>query len=232
MCMCTCTCHGAHHCSQERVRRVGTQKSECPFGGTQLYKCRSEVGAELVATASVLQGVAQPLHALLPKGPVQPRILRIQLPCRPRHPMSRHPAAGPVCWALDHRKRMKRTLPILDASASSRVTGSTQPFPTKKSFAAWWARARANPLSLGVWHFTLRFVLPGVGLATPSRRPKGCGVQSPLGPKVYPKFASKSVRARAKRSWVGHRCQSEAACSRSLHCLLKRSSLHPIPSAH
>ena len=49
----------------------------------------------------------------------------------------------------------------------------------------WAVRARANPLSLGVWHFTLRFVLPGVGLATPSRRPKGCGVQSPLGPKVY-----------------------------------------------
>ena len=48
-------------------------------------------------------------------------------------------------------------------------------------------RARANPLSVGVWHFTLRFVLPRVGLATPSRRPKGCGVQSPLGPKVYPK---------------------------------------------
>ena len=27
--------------------------------------------------------------------------------------------------------------------------------------------ARANPLFLEVWHFTLRFVLPGVGLATP-----------------------------------------------------------------
>ena len=33
-------------------------------------------------------------------------------------------------------------------------------------------RARAHQLSLEVWHFTLRFVLPGVGLATP-------------GPKVY-----------------------------------------------
>jgi hypothetical protein len=31
----------------------------------------------------------------------------------------------------------------------------------------WAVRARANPLSLGVWHFTLRFVLRGAGLATP-----------------------------------------------------------------
>ena len=27
---------------------------------------------------------------------------------------------------------------------------------------------RANPLSLEVWHFVLRFVLPGGGLATPA----------------------------------------------------------------
>ena len=48
-------------------------------------------------------------------------------------------------------------------------------------------RARANPLSLGVWHFTLSFVLPRSGVGYPSRRPKGCGMQLPLGPKVYPK---------------------------------------------
>ena len=48
-------------------------------------------------------------------------------------------------------------------------------------------RARANPLSLGVWHFTLRFVLPRSWVGYPSRRPKGCGMQSPSGPKVYPK---------------------------------------------
>jgi hypothetical protein len=48
----------------------------------------------------------------------------------------------------------------------------------------WAVRARANPLSLGVWHFTLRFVLSGVGLATPGRQ---AVMQSPLGPKVYPK---------------------------------------------
>ena len=48
-------------------------------------------------------------------------------------------------------------------------------------------RARANPLSLGVWPFTLRFVLPRSWVGYPSRRPKGCGMQSPSGPKVYPK---------------------------------------------
>ena len=52
----------------------------------------------------------------------------------------------------------------------------------------WAVRARANPLSLGVWHFTLRFVLPRSWVGYPSRRPKGCGMQSPSGPKVYPKY--------------------------------------------
>ena len=50
----------------------------------------------------------------------------------------------------------------------------------------WAVRARANPLSLGVWHFTLRFVLPRSWVGYPRRRPKGCGMQSPSGPKVYP----------------------------------------------
>jgi hypothetical protein len=31
----------------------------------------------------------------------------------------------------------------------------------------WAVRAQANPRSLGVWRFTLRFALPGLGLATP-----------------------------------------------------------------
>ena len=45
-------------------------------------------------------------------------------------------------------------------------------------------RARANQLSQQVWHFilSLRFVLPGVGFATPGRK---AVVQSPTGPKVY-----------------------------------------------
>ena len=54
----------------------------------------------------------------------------------------------------------------------------------------WAVRARANPLSLGVWHFTLRFVLPRSWVGYPRRRPKGCGMQSPSGPKVYPKGRS------------------------------------------
>ena len=47
---------------------------------------------------------------------------------------------------------------------------------------------QANPLSLGVWHFTLRFILPGVGLATPGRK---AVMQSPTGPKIYPNTLSR-----------------------------------------
>ena len=47
-------------------------------------------------------------------------------------------------------------------------------------------RARANLLSLGVWHFTLRFVLPRSWVGYPSPRQQGCGMQLSLGPKVYP----------------------------------------------
>jgi hypothetical protein len=47
----------------------------------------------------------------------------------------------------------------------------------------WAVRARANPLSLGVWHFTLRFVLPGVGLATRAEGRKAVACSRPLDPK-------------------------------------------------
>ena len=61
------------------------------------------------------------------------------------------------------------------------------PVERSERLAGGWAvRARANPLSLGVWHFTLRFVLPRSWVGHPSRRPQGCGMQSPSGPKVYP----------------------------------------------
>ena len=33
-----------------------------------------------------------------------------------------------------------------------------------------------NPLSLGVWPFTLRFILPRSWVGYPRRRPKGCGM--------------------------------------------------------
>ena len=44
----------------------------------------------------------------------------------------------------------------------------------------------AFPRSLAL-HPEVRFAWSWVGY--PSRRPKGCGLQSPLGPKVYPKFS-------------------------------------------
>ena len=47
----------------------------------------------------------------------------------------------------------------------------------------WAVRARANPLSLGVWHFTLRFVWPGVGLATRAEGRKAVACSRPLDPR-------------------------------------------------
>jgi hypothetical protein len=55
---------------------------------------------------------------------------------------------------------------------------------SKRVTGCWAVRARANPLSLGVWHFTQRFVLPRRWVGYPRQRPKG--MQSHLGPKVYP----------------------------------------------
>jgi hypothetical protein len=66
-----------------------------------------------------------------------------------------------------------------DSGRSSRVN--------ERLAGCWTVRARANPLSLEVWHFTLRFVLHGVGLATPvdlERRAVADRTQSL--PKVYP----------------------------------------------
>ena len=58
------------------------------------------------------------------------------------------------------------------------------PVERSERVAGWWAvRARANPLSLGVWHFTVRFVLPGVGLATRAESRKAVVCSHPLDPK-------------------------------------------------
>ena len=57
---------------------------------------------------------------------------------------------------------------------------------SKRVAGRWAVRAQANQLSLGVWYFTLRFILPRSWVGYPSRRPTGCGMQSPSGPKVYP----------------------------------------------
>ena len=42
-------------------------------------------------------------------------------------------------------------------------------------------------------YFTLRFVLPRSWVGYPSLRQKGCGMQSPSGPKVYPKVMNTFV---------------------------------------
>ena len=86
---------------------------------------------------------------------------------------------------------------------------SLTPVEHSERLAGCWAvRARANPLSLGVWHFTLRFVLPGSWVGHPSATAaerRGWAMQSPLGPKVYPKpRASFWVRrGRSSRRGIG-----------------------------
>ena len=109
--------------------------------------------------------------------------------------------------------------PGLPALASSR-TSSHATFSVRAPFSlqtpversermaeCWAVRARAHPLSLGVWHFTLRFVLPRSWVGYPSPRPKGCGMQSLFGPKVYPKsigakmgFAAPSINKAHRQS--------------------------------
>ena len=92
--------------------------------------------------------------------------------------------------------------PGLPALSSSRTSSHTRfsvraPFSlqtlverSERLAGGWAVRARANPLSLGVWHFTLRFVLPGSWVGYPSATAaerQGWDMQSPSGPKVYPK---------------------------------------------
>ena len=92
---------------------------------------------------------------------------------------------GPPC------PRAARTLfltHLLACHVSDRAPFSLQtPVERSERLAGCWAvRARANPLSLGVWHFTLRFVLPWsrVGYPRP-QRPKGKAGECshPLDPK-------------------------------------------------
>ena len=100
----------------------------------------------------------------------------------------------------------------------------------------WAVRARANPLSLGVWHFTLRFVLPRSWVGYPSRRPKGCGMQSPSGPKVYPKFAllPHGMQEWSPRVICGRTrdLRSRDGACRGLARRRQASPLAPTPGAH
>ena len=77
------------------------------------------------------------------------------------------------------------------------------PVERSKRLAGGWAvRARAHTLSLGVWHFTLRFVMPwswvGHPSATAAER-RGWVMQSPSGPKVYPKIRGRDRLRRSSR---------------------------------
>ena len=121
---------------------------------------------------------------------VWPFTLRFVLPrCWVGYPKATGPTVLPGCpHSLPHAPpRMPRY--------SVRAPFSLQtPVERSERVAGCWAvRARANPLSLGVWHFTLRFVLPRSWVGYPRRRPKGCGMQSPSGPKVYPRGFTTSV---------------------------------------
>ena len=90
---------------------------------------------------------------------------------------------GPPC------PRAARTLfltHLLACHVSDRAPFSLQtPVERSERLAGCWAvRARANPLSLGVWPFTLRFVLPsGVGLATLAEGRKAVACSRHLDPK-------------------------------------------------
>ena len=56
--------------------------------------------------------------------------------------------------------------------------------------SAWRGVGLLGHPSLAVWHFTLRFVLPGSWVGHPSATAaerRGWAMQSPSGPKVYPK---------------------------------------------
>ena len=90
--------------------------------------------------------------------------------------------------------------PGLPALASSRTSShATCPIASRFSCrlrsnvpSAWRGVGLLGHLSLAVWHFTLRFVLPwswvGHPSATAAER-RGWAMQSPSGPKVYPKCA-------------------------------------------
>ena len=121
--------------------------------------------------------------------------------------VSTHSRARP--WPRAARTRSLTHL--LACHVSDRAPFSLQtPVERSERVAGCWAvRARAHPLSLGVWHFTLRFVLPGSWVGHPSATAaerRGWAMQSPSGPKVYPKQArlrvyTSAVQAASPPSW-------------------------------
>ena len=112
-----------------------------------------------------------------------------------------------ACRGLARRRQAPPLAPTPGAhrapglpALSSSCTSSHATCPIARRFpcrlrsnvpSAWRGVGLLGHLSLGVWHFTLRFVLPGswVGYprATAAER-QGWDMQSPFGPKVYPKY--------------------------------------------
>ena len=100
--------------------------------------------------------------------------------------------------------------PGLPALAPSR-TSSHATCPIARRFScrlrsnvpsAWRGVGLLGHPSLAVWHFTLRFVLPGSWVGHPSATAaerRGWAMQSPSGPKVYPKPRSSEGEYSAQR---------------------------------
>ena len=105
------------------------------------------------------------------------------------------------------RKRVSLACHVPDRAPFSLQT----PVERSERLAGGWAvRARANPLSLGVWPFTLRFVLPtGVGLATLAEGRKAVACSRHLDPK-----STQSLRRHARGNKHPARC---AVCALFLH---------------
>ena len=141
--------------------------------------------------------------------------------CRTRDFRSRDGA----CRGLARRRQASPLAPTpgahrtpgLPALSSSR-TSSHATCPIARRFpcrlrsnvpSAWRGVGLLGHLSLAVWHFTLRFVLPGSWVGHPSATAaerRGWAMQSPSGPKVYPKQArlrvyTSAVQAASPPSW-------------------------------
>jgi hypothetical protein len=95
---------------------------------------------------------------------------------------------------------------ILQGCAFARRFPLQTPVERSERVAGCWAfRARANPLSVGVWHFTLRFVLPGVGLATRAEGRKAVVCSSPLDPKsTQSAWEQQRMKWEERRIWTQH----------------------------
>ena len=122
-----------------------------------------------------------------------------------------------ACSQLSHVISFARRFPCkTPVERSERVAG------------CWAVRARANPLSLGVWHFTLRLFCLELGWLHPSRRQKGCGLQSPVffAPHGMQEWSPRVICCRTRDFRSG-----DGAC-RGLARRRQASPLAPTPGAN